>query len=221
MAASDLKEFHNKMVPEITGSDQQEKRGFDRVIRAGMIYVCCICFVNIYINYYSIFSVKLMNNFKMFTLNLFRAVINYVRAVPSIDDFETIGHDVFGSEQDPRIKSLREAVQYFRKGTQDGYSKQKPKVAKKGKNIPFEEQDDATEGQKNNETKNECNKESDLVERIALDLDQLDINETVAKVKEQIDLESITVESNIVEAIGKKNALKVKINDMFALNSSL
>ena len=39
MAASDLKEFHNKMVPEITGSDQQEKRGFDRVIRAGMIYV--------------------------------------------------------------------------------------------------------------------------------------------------------------------------------------
>ena len=150
-----------------------------------------------------------MKNFKMFTLNLFPAVINYVRAVPSIDDFETIGHDVFGSEQDPRIKSLREAVQYFRKGTQDGYSKQKPKVAKKGKNIPFEEeQDDATEGQKNNETKNECNKESDLVERIALDLDQLDINETVAKVKEQIDLESITVESNIVEAIGKKNALK-------------
>ena len=162
-----------------------------------------------------------MKNFKMFTLNLFPAVINYVRAVPSIDDFETIGHDVFGSEQDPRIKSLREAVQYFRKGTQDGYSKQKPKVAKKGKNIPFEEQDDATEGQKNNETKNECNKESDLVERIALDLDQLDINETVAKVKEQIDLESITVESNIVEAIGKNNALKVKINDMFALNSSL
>ena len=48
MAASDLKEFHNKMVPEITGSDQQEKRGFDRVIRAGMIYVCCICFVNTY-----------------------------------------------------------------------------------------------------------------------------------------------------------------------------
>ena len=183
------------------------------------MYVVYICFVNIY--YYSIFSLKLMNNFKMFTLNLFRAVINYVRAVPSIDDFETIGHDVFGSEQDPRIKSLREAVQYFRKGTQDGYSKQKPKVAKKGKNIPFEEQDGATEGQKNNETKNECNKESDLVERIALDLDQLDINETVAKVKEQIDLESITVESNIVEAIGKKNALKVKINDMFALNSSL
>ena len=77
----------------------------------------------------------------MFTLNLFHAVINYVRAVPSIDDFETIGHDVFGSEQDPRIKSLREAVQYFRKGTQEGYSKQKPKVAKKGKNIQFEDQD--------------------------------------------------------------------------------
>ena len=151
MAASDLKEFHNKMVPEITGSDQQEKRGFDRVIRAGMIYVL----MNL-LYYIKVFSVKLMNNIncKMFTLNLFHAVINYVRAVPSIDDFETIGHDVFGSEQDPRIKSLREAVQYFRKGTQEGYSKQKPKVAKKGKNIPFEEED-ATEGQKNNETKNE------------------------------------------------------------------
>ena len=156
----------------------------------------------------------------MFSSNLFHAVINYVRAVPSIDDFETIGHDVFGSEQDPRIKSLREAVQYFRKGTQEGYSKQKPKVAKKGKNIPFEEeQDDATEGKKNNETKNESNKESDLVERIALDLDQLDINETVAKVKEQIDLESITVESNIVEAIGKQHALKIN-HHMLAQNSN-
>ena len=113
MAASELKEFHDKMVPEMTGD--QEKRGFDRVIRA---------------------------------------VINYVRAVPSIDDFETIGHDVFGSEQDPRIKSLKESVQYFRKGTQDGYSKQKPKVAKKGKNIQFEDQDQEQDGQKN-ETKNE------------------------------------------------------------------
>ena len=94
----------------------------------------------------------------MFTLNLFHAVINYVRAVPSIDDFESISHDVFGSEQDPRIKSLRESVQYFRKGTQDGYSKQKPKVAKKGKNIQFEDQDQEQDGQKN-ETKNERYKE--------------------------------------------------------------
>ena len=54
MAASDLKEFHNKMVPEITGSDQQEKRGFDRVIRAGMIYVY------FYVAYLY-FSVKLIN----------------------------------------------------------------------------------------------------------------------------------------------------------------
>jgi hypothetical protein len=65
--------------------------------------------------------------------------------------------------------------------------------------------------QKISETSGSGNKESDLVERIALDLDQLDINEineTVAKVKEQIDLESITVESNIVEAIASGTEVK-------------
>ena len=67
-----------------------------------------------------------------------RAVINYVRAVPSIDDYETLGQDIFGSEQDSRIRHLKDAVQYFHKGTKDGYSKQKPKPSKKGKNIPFE-----------------------------------------------------------------------------------
>ena len=32
-----------------------------------------------------------------------------------------------------------------------------------------------------------CSSDTDLVERIALDLDQIDLNEAVAKVKEQID----------------------------------
>ena len=90
-----------------------------------------------------------------------------------------LGQDIFGlsDQNDHRIKQLKEAVQYFHKGTQEGYSKQKPKVSKKAKNIPFEDQ-------QKNDTKQG---ESDLVERIALDLDELDLNEAVAKVKEQID----------------------------------
>ena len=40
--------------------------------------------------------------------------------------------------------------------------------------------------------------DTDLVERIALDLDQIDLNEAVAKVKEQID-------SNVSFSISRKN----------------
>ncbi len=42
-----------------------------------------------------------------------RAVVNYVRALPSIDDFDKIGNDVFGSDKDPRIRKLRESVKYY------------------------------------------------------------------------------------------------------------
>ena len=44
-----------------------------------------------------------------------------------------------------------------------------------------------------------CSSDTDLVERIALDLDQIDLNEAVAKVKEQID-------SNVSFSISRKKS---------------
>ena len=45
-----------------------------------------------------------------------RAVVNYVRALPSIEDHDTIANDVFGNEKDPRVKKMKESVKYFHKG---------------------------------------------------------------------------------------------------------
>jgi hypothetical protein len=42
-----------------------------------------------------------------------RAVVNYVRALPSIDDFDKIGSDVFGADKDAKVKKLRESVKYY------------------------------------------------------------------------------------------------------------
>jgi hypothetical protein len=50
-----------------------------------------------------------------------RAVVNYVRALPSIDDFDKIGNDVFGSEKDQRIRKLRESVKYYQVTIFDKY----------------------------------------------------------------------------------------------------
>lgn len=112
-----------------------------------------------------------------------RAVVNYVRALPSVEDYESIAKDIFGSDKDPRIKKLRAAVKYFYKGTKEGYSKQKS--AKKSKQGLQSETIKLASEQ--DEKKLQSKAESDLVERIALDLDQLDLNEAVAKVKQELD----------------------------------
>ena len=55
-----------------------------------------------------------------------RAVINYIRALPTIDDYETLGRDVFGDSKDPRIVRLRQSVKYYLYGSKEGYVKQRP-----------------------------------------------------------------------------------------------
>ena len=48
---------------------------------------------------------------------MIQAVINYVRALPNIDDIEAICKDVFDyPEKDPKVKKLRESLRYFHKG---------------------------------------------------------------------------------------------------------
>jgi len=113
-----------------------------------------------------------------------RAVVNYIRALPSIEDHDIIANDVFGNEKDPRVKKLKESVKYFHKGTKEGHVKQK--VPKKAGTIKpnSEEKSGKSEGDEQKSKKEQ--KEADLVERIALDLDQLDLDETVEKVKAEL-----------------------------------
>lgn len=104
---------------------------------------------------------------------MIRAVVNYIRTLPTIDDFEAIGNDVFGSAKDPRIKKLRESVKYYQVASHDGYMKMKPRNNKRKKPETIKLASE-TEQQS---SKNAAN---DLVERIALDLDKLDLSEAVA-----------------------------------------
>ena len=43
-------------------------------------------------------------------------MVNYVRALPSIEDHDTIANDVFGTQKDPRVKKMKDSVKYFHKG---------------------------------------------------------------------------------------------------------
>ena len=53
-----------------------------------------------------------------------KAVINYIRALPSVDDYDVIAKDVFGTDgSDPRVSCLKESVKYYLQGTKEGYSK--------------------------------------------------------------------------------------------------
>lgn len=110
-----------------------------------------------------------------------RAVVNYVRALPKVDDFESISKDVFGSDlqDEAKVKRLKEAVKYFYKGSKEGHVKQKITPSKKTIQMPKEPD------------KVQKTAETDLVERIALDLDQLDLNETVEKVKQELNHDSL------------------------------
>ena len=75
--------------------------------------------------------------FKVGFDRVIRAVINYIRALPSIDDYEILGRDIFGDAKDPRVSRLRQSVKYYLYGSKEGYVKQRPNQSnnkkKKGK----------------------------------------------------------------------------------------
>lgn len=86
-----------------------------------------------------------------------RAVVNYIRSLPKIDDFERIGTDVFGSDKDPRIKKLKSSMNYYQSMSQEGYTKHKPKHNKKNKKhapiklaTEIEEQEEKKKNNNNN-----------------------------------------------------------------------
>lgn len=63
-----------------------------------------------------------------------KAVINYIRALPTVDDYDVIAKDVFGADQaDPRVSCLKESVKYYLQGTKEGYTKHFANPAEKVK----------------------------------------------------------------------------------------
>ena len=132
-----------------------------------------------------------------------RAVVNYVRALPSVEDYEAIAKDVFGNPTDPKVKKLKEAVKYFYKGTKEGHVK--TAFPKKAKNIKSEQEPSQEKSKK---------EETDLVERIALDLDQLDLDETVEKVSKEIGIVQALASGTFINQV--KHFLKrFKIKKVF------
>ena len=62
-----------------------------------------------------------------------RAVVNYIRTLVNIDDVQALGVEIFGSLDDIRVGKLKEVVDYYNAGSEDGYKKCKPvKNKKKG-----------------------------------------------------------------------------------------
>ena len=174
-----MTEFHHKIVPEL----KQAEEG--KLVKIS----CFLCFCQLFVY---IFSGKYKIGFE----RVIRAVVNYVRALPSVEDHEAIAKDVFGPDLAGKFKlKLRDAVKYFHRGTREGHVK--PKHSKKAKNDTIKL---ASEEKQQNNSSNK--KESDLVERIALDLDQLDLSETVEKVKQELNQEEHTTQSlDLVQAL--------------------
>ena len=117
---------------------------------------------------------------------IIRAVINYVRALPSVDDYAVITKDVFGQDNDPRTSLLQKSVQYFVQGSKEGHAEKQKKAA-----SPSNKKANASIS----ESMKDSTKEADLiVERIALDLEHLDIS------NKSVDLVGVVASGADVEA---------------------
>jgi hypothetical protein len=178
LPARDLRPFHLSLAPEL--KDSKLKTVFDKVIRC---------------------------------------VVNYIRALSKIDDYERICNDVFGFPDDPRLTQLKASLLYYHSASEDGYATHKPAVAKaaagkkkkhqlmqshiklaseleadpqaQGQQKQQQQQEDKVVANGFSTKKTKKDKASaktssasaaanDLVERIALDLDKLDLTEALS-----------------------------------------
>lgn len=76
-----------------------------------------------------------------------RAVVNYVRSLQTVDDISALGTEIFGSETDPRVKKLKDVVEYYNSGTEDGYKKFVPSKKKKREGIKLASETTESEGE--------------------------------------------------------------------------
>lgn len=72
---------------------------------------------------------------------LIKAVVQFVRDLPSVEDLDQVGRNVFGMPSDSRIQKFKQSVQYFINGTKDGYLMYKPSFhsqnAKSSNSVKF------------------------------------------------------------------------------------
>ena len=85
-----------------------------------------------------------------------RAVVNYVRTLVNVDHIEALGAEIFGSCSDPRVSKLKEVVDFYNSGTEDGYKKMKPTSRRKKKVLVTDLASDIEEeeGEEEDENRN-------------------------------------------------------------------
>jgi len=83
-----------------------------------------------------------------------RAVVDYVRSLQTVDDVEALGTQIFGSATDPRMKKLKDVVEYYNNGTEDGYKKFVPSRRKKREGIKLASDTVELEGESRQAYKN-------------------------------------------------------------------
>ena len=54
-----------------------------------------------------------------------------MRSLQTVDDVPSLGADIFGSREDPRVRKLKDVVEYYNSGTEEGYRKFIPSRRKK------------------------------------------------------------------------------------------
>ena len=63
--------------------------------------------------------------------------MDYVRSLQTVDDIPSLGADIFGNREDPRVRKLKEVVDYYNSGTEEGYRKFIPSRRKKREGMYF------------------------------------------------------------------------------------
>lgn len=131
---------------------------------------------------------------------IIRAVVNYIRTLPTIDEVDQIGKDAFGSENDPRVRKLRNSIKYFKAGLKESSRSKGRRVQKGKKYVPIrigdadeedlEVEEGATSAARAKPKVDKQKSESEIVERIALDFDQLDLNRALADVQASAEAEA-------------------------------
>jgi len=79
------------------------------------------------------------------TYKIIRAVVDYVRSLPTVDDIPALGEDIFGLREDPRVRKLKEVVEYYNSGTEEGYRKFIPSRRKKREGIKLASEEQESE----------------------------------------------------------------------------
>lgn len=58
-----------------------------------------------------------------------------MKALPTVDNLDSIAVQVFGTASDKRAAKLKQSVQYYLNGTKDGFLRYRPHPT--GKNLKF------------------------------------------------------------------------------------